>query len=257
MKEQNRILSVIIPAHNEAGSIRQTVKKIDRELTENHIPFEIIIINDYSSDNTKQVLIELEKDYKEVTHYDNPRSQGYGLAVQEGLKRFTGDYVVICMADDSDDPKDIVKYYRKMEEGYSCVFGSRFMKDSKVINYPKFKLILNRISNIMIMFFFQIRNNDITNAFKAFTRETIEGLHPILSHKFNLTVELPLKAIVRGYRYTTIPISWYGREKGLSKFKIDEMGSRYIFIVLYILLEKFLSKGDYKKKNVDEAEVRS
>lgn len=84
---------------------------------------------------------------------------------------------------------------------------------------------------------------------------TIRGIQPIISHHFNITVELPLKAIIRGYSFTTIPITWENRKHGMSKLKIKEMGSRYLFIILYLWLEKYLSKGDYincRKINLQE-----
>jgi dolichol-phosphate mannosyltransferase len=149
------------------------------------------------------------------------------------------------MADLSDDPRDVVTYHRMLERGYDCVFGSRFMPGSKVIDYPRHKLILNRIANWGIRLLFRHGYNDTTNAFKAYRREVIEAVQPLLSHHFNLTVELPLKAIVRGSSYAVVPISWRNRKSGVSKLKLQEMGSRYAFIVLYVLLEHLLSRGDY------------
>ncbi len=161
---------------------------------------------------------------------------------------YTGDAVCIVMADASDDPADVVAYYRKLEEGYECVFGSRFIAGSQVSNYPWPKLLLNRVANLAIRVLFASRFNDWTNAFKCFRREAIDGSRPILSCHFNLTVELPLKAVVRGYSYAVIPIRWRGRSTGASKFRIKEMGSRYVFVVLYVLLEKWLARGDYSRK---------
>jgi len=119
------------------------------------------------------------------------------------------------------------------------------MRGSRVVDYPVHKLLINRLANWFIKIIFGIRYNDVTNAFKLYRREVIGGIQPILSHHFNLTVELPLKAIARGYSYTVIPIRWYNRKSGISKLRIKEMGSRYLFIVLYVWLEKHLSKGDY------------
>jgi len=153
------------------------------------------------------------------------------------------------MADASDDPHDVVKYYRKLEEGYECVFGSRFTRHSRVENYPAHKLFLNRLANRFIKFLFGLPFNDITNAFKCYRREVIAGLQPILASHFNLTVELPLKAIVRGYSYAVVPINWYGRAVGISKLKIKEMSGRYLFIVLYVFLEKLLAREDYRRKD--------
>ncbi|MCJ8278518.1 MAG: hypothetical protein MJK14_00830 [Rivularia sp. ALOHA_DT_140] len=156
--------------------------------------------------------------------------------------------MVIAMADASAPPEQIVDYYYKLRQGYECVFGSRFMKGGWVADYPKHKLFVNRLANLFIKTVVGIDYNDTTNAFKAYKREVIEGVTPLISHHFNLTVEIPLKAIVRGYSYNVIPIGWRNRKTGISKLKLQEMGSRYLFIVLYILLEKFLSRGDYTRK---------
>jgi dolichol-phosphate mannosyltransferase len=142
-----------------------------------------------------------------------------------------------------------VRYWHKLNEGFDCVFGSRFIKGAGVIDYPKAKWILNRLANLFISVLFRHGLNDTTNAFKAYRKTTIDGLRPILSPHFNITVELPLKAIVRGFSHTTIPITWRNRRSGVAKLKIKEMGSRYLFICLYVWLEKYFSKGDYHKTN--------
>lgn len=159
----------------------------------------------------------------------------------------TGDAVVVMMADESDDCKDVVRYWDELHKGFDCVFGSRFVKGGTAVNYPLLKLLFNRMANTFLQFLFGIRLNDTTNAFKAYRREVIDGCSPLISHHFNLTVELPLKAIVRGYSWTVIPITWRNRTTGVAKFKIKEMGSRYLFICLYVWLEKHLSRGDYIK----------
>ncbi len=246
-------LSVVIPAHNEEGNLASTVTAVDRTLTEASIDYEILVVDDHSTDATPAVLKHLMQHYPALRVVANERARGFGHAIQTGLDAYDGDAVCLMMADGSDDPQDIVAYYRKLAEGYDCVFGSRFMRGSKVVNYPILKLVLNRLANLLIQFLFGIPCNDITNAFKAYRRSTIEGLRPILSHHFNITVELPLKAIVRGYSYAVNPIRWYGRVVGISKLRIREMGSRYLFILLYALLEKFLSRGDYVRRTAGAA----
>jgi dolichol-phosphate mannosyltransferase len=149
------------------------------------------------------------------------------------------------MADGSDSPDEAINFYRHLQKGYDCVFGSRFVKGAKIVAYPKFKLVLNRIVNFLIRLFFGLKYNDITNAFKMYRADVIPGLMPILSHHFNLTVELPLKATIRGYNYTVVPNSWTNRSVGESKLKLKEMGSRYLFIIIYCFIEKWLSGGDY------------
>ena len=152
------------------------------------------------------------------------------------------------MADGSDDPADLIKYYNKLNDGYDCVFGSRFMVGSRVSDYPIHQLVLNRLANTFIQVLFRQRFNDFTNAFKIYRREVIAGVQPLLSHHFNLTVELPLKALIRGYSFAIVPISWKNRKHGISKLRIQEMGSRYLFVVLYCFLEKQLSRADFRRR---------
>jgi len=242
-------LSVVIPSYNEAESLAETVTTLYEKLTDEGIEHEILVIDDNSDDHTPQLLEELNNNVCTLKFMANPGPNGFGFAVRKGLENFSGQCVAVMMADLSDDPDDLIKFYKEMQDGgYDCVFGSRFMKGSKVVDYPKLKLILNRITNIMIMMIFRLKYNDCTNAFKLYKRETIEGLRPFLSPHFNLTLELPLKAIVRGYSYKVIPNSWTNRKHGNSKLKIREMGSRYFFILLYCLIEKYFSRGDFKKK---------
>ena len=246
-KELNK-LSVIVPAHNEAENLRTCVLGIEKILEENKINREIIVVNDNSTDNTNQILESLCLQFKCLKVIKNNGKCGFGRAVRLGLLEFSGDAVGIMMADLSDSPNDLVRYWRKLQDGQECVFGSRFIQGSKVVNYPVFKLIANRIVNTMIRFAFKIKCNDITNAFKIYRREVIEGCRPFISPHFNLTVEIPLKAIIRGYSWEVIPISWKNRTKGVAKLKLKEMGSRYFFIIAYLWLEKYFSQGDYKKK---------
>ena len=242
-------LSVLIPARNEEKSIRQTVVAIAEELQKASIVHEILVVNDNSSDQTEVVLKSLGSDFPTVRYINSENPPGYGFAVRQGLKHYEGDAVCIVMGDGSDHPADIRKYYEKLEEGYECVFGSRFIKGSWLVDYPLHKLFLNRLANYFIKFLFRLPYNDVTNAFKCYRRQVIEATEPLLSNHFNLTVELPLKAIVRGYRYAVVPIGWTNRQQGISKLKIKEMGSRYLFIVLSLFLEKTLSRGDYRRKD--------
>jgi len=169
----------------------------------------------------------------------------------------TGDAVTIVMADGSDDPEDVVAYQRLLAAGYDCAFGSRFMTGSRVSNYPRFKFVVNRLVNLGIRLLFGHGYNDTTNAFKAYRREVIENVQPLLSHHFNLTVELPLKAVVRGHSYAITPISWRNRKTGLSQLHLQEMGSRYAFIILSVFLEHHLSRGDYRRPDVAAPTSRS
>lgn len=237
-----------MPAYNEEESISETIDAIEEAFTKVNIDHEIFIVNDNSKDGTLKVLEQLAAKYPAVKYETNLGPNGFGYAVRYGLERFSGDCVAVMMADLSDSPYDLVTYYTTMVEGnYDCVFGSRFIKGGKVIDYPWVKKVINRIANFIIRMVMRIKYNDTTNAFKLYKREVINGVKPILSPHFNLTIELPLKAIIRGYSYTVVPNSWTNRKYGVSKLKIKEMGSRYFFILVYCFVEKYFSRGDYKR----------
>jgi dolichol-phosphate mannosyltransferase len=242
-------LSIVIPAYNEEESIAETIDQIEEAFSKVAIDHEILVVNDNSKDNTLAVLVELAQKYPALKYETNSGPNGFGYAVRYGLDRFSGDCVAIMMADLSDSPYDLIRYYTAMLEGnYDCVFGSRFMKGGKVIDYPFVKKIVNRIANFIIKITMGIRYNDTTNAFKLYKKEAIEGIRPIIAPHFNLTIELPLKAIIRGYTYTVVPNSWTNRKYGVSKLKIKEMGSRYFFILVYCFVEKYFARGDFQKK---------
>lgn len=242
-------LSVVIPAYNEEEIIAETVLGIEAALKEKNIEHEIFVVDDNSKDNTAEVLKDLSLKIPSLKYETNAGPNGFGYAVRYGLDRFSGDCVAVMMADLSDSPDDLVKFYTTMKDGgYDCVFGSRFIKGGKTIDYPAVKKIINRIANYIIRVMMRIKYNDTTNAFKLYKRHTIDGLRPFLAPHFNLTIELPLKAIIRGYSYAVVPNSWTNRKYGVSKLKIREMGSRYFFILCYCFLEKYFSMGDFNKK---------
>lgn len=245
------LLSIVIPARDEEGCIASTIEHLHLELSLHKVPHEIIVVDDGSIDETWEILENECKKMPELRAVKNPGPHGFGHAITRGLNAMAGDAVVIMMADESDDCRDVVRYWQKLNEGFDCVFGSRFVKGGGTIDYPPFKLFMNRMANLFVRMLFHHGLNDTTNAFKAYRREVIEGIRPILSPHFNITVELPLKALVRGYNFTVIPITWRNRRHGVAKLKIKEMGSRYLFIVLYVWLEKYFSRGDYRKSKAE------
>ncbi len=250
-------LSVIIPARNEEGSIEETLVQLFETLRADGIPHQVIVVDDGSTDRTVDAVQRLRVSQPELKLVHNSDRHGFGMAVRAGIPYATGDAVAIMMADGSDSPADLVRYYHKLLEGYDCVFGSRFIKGSKAVDYPWHKLAINRAANFFVRILFRLSYNDITNAFKCYRREVVEGMQPLISPHFNLTVEMPLKAVVRGYSYAVLPIAWTNRKTGVSKLKLKEMGSRYLFIVLYLWLEKHLSHGDYRHGPVAVPKTRA
>jgi dolichol-phosphate mannosyltransferase len=239
-------LSVVMPAQNEEGSVGRTVEAVAAVLDREGIDYEVVVVNDDSEDSTEAVVAALGEQNPRIRVHRSHNERGFGNAIRAGLDVFSGDAVAIVMADASDNPEDLARYHRLLEEGYDCAFGSRFVPGAEVYDYPRLKYVVNRFANQFIRILFRHRYNDTTNAFKAYRREVIETIQPLLSKHFNLTVEMPLKAIVRGHTYAVIPTNWTNRTSGVAKLAMKEMGSRYLFIVLYVWLEMTLSRGDYR-----------
>jgi dolichol-phosphate mannosyltransferase len=252
--EPLRMLSIVIPARNEGACIASTVEHLYVELRLQSVEHEIVVVDDGSTDDTWKVLTSTSSRVPTLRPIQNKGQHGFGRAVVLGFDHMCGDAAVIMMADESDDCRDVFSYWRLLNEGWDAVFGSRFIRGGGVIDYPFHKLVLNRVANLFLRILFNSGVNDTTNAFKAYRRTVIDGCRPFLSPHFNLTVELPLKVIVRGYSWTVTPITWRNRRFGFSKLKIMEMGSRYLFIALYCWLEKYFSRGDYRKGSAN-AEV--
>jgi dolichol-phosphate mannosyltransferase len=241
-------LSVVVPAHNEEGSIARVVGSLVHTLTAEEIDNEIIVVNDNSTDQTEATLRDLQRHYPTLRYINNEPPNGFGLAIRNGLEHFTGDAVAIFMGDGSDNPKDVVRCFRKLNEGYDCVFGSRFIKGGRTTNYPPHKLLLNRLGNHLIRVLFGLDYNDVTNGFKLYTREVIAACQPLISKHFNINIELPLKAIAQGYEYAIVPISYTDRTAGISKFKIKEISVPYLLTIVYIYLERYFSVLPHRGK---------
>ncbi len=240
-------ISIIIPVYNEELLIKSTIENIHSSLNRLSIIHEIIVIYDTCQDNTESILKNLQKNNSYLTVEKNKGLKGFGNSIQHGIEIARGEYVVLMMGDGCDDPEDLIRYYKKAEEGFDAVFGNRFMRGGSIIDYPLFKLLLNRLTNFTICVLFCTTYSDTTNAFKLYRRNVILKLKPYVSVHYNITVELPIKIMTRGFNYAVLPNSWKNQNGLVTRLKVTKMANRYWFSILYCLLEKLLSGVDYKK----------
>jgi dolichol-phosphate mannosyltransferase len=249
-------LSVVIPAYNEEKNLPEVLRSLQSEFRKERIPYEIIVVNDNSRDGTAAVIEGFMAEDPGVRTVNRRQPGGIGRAIRSGLELVTGDVVIVYMADCSDHPSDAVAYYRKIEEGYDCVFGSRFIKGSKVTDYPRVKLIINRIVNKTMQWLFRCPFNDLTNAFKAYRADVLRECGPFRASHFNITIEMSLAAVIRNYYIAQVPIGWTGRAWGSSNLRITQMGRRYLSTLIKSLAEWFLISDDLLSERLAIREVQ-
>ena len=241
----NPDLTILIPVRDEEENVKIISNKIESEISNSN--YELLFVNDYSQDNTVSVIEELQFKNNKI-RYVNNQKKGLGGAITLGIDSSKGKYLCIMMSDSSDTVQDLNRYYETITtDDLDAVFGSRFIKGGKTIDYPIIKLILNRIGNLLAKFLMWSDLNDFTNGFKIYKKTSLVGLYPLISESFNIFFELPLKTISRGYKYKIIPISYYNRTVGEAKFRINELGSKYLFTLLYCFLEKVLLRKKIKR----------
>jgi len=241
---------VLLPAYNEEQNIAPTLEKLANVLRGEGIPFELLVVNDNSQDETPQVVEGMRATHPEIRLVHNTPPGGLGRAIRCGIEHFSGDAIAVVMADSSDHPEDVVRCYRKLEEGYDACFGSRFRRGGRVTHYPPVKLVANRIVNKAMQLLFLTRHNDLTNAFKVYRRHVIESISPLQAAHFNVTIEMSLSTLIRHYRVASIPIQWSGRTWGQSNLKLRKMGRRYLCTLLMIWFERLLILDDLMMENV-------
>ncbi len=242
-------LGIIIPTFQEEENINTTVSEISDFLRKNKIDYEIIVVDDNSSDSTARIMSNLNKKNSNIRFYLNDKKRGFGNSVVMGIEKSKSDFLTIMMADSSDSLDDLLEYYNLMlnNKSLDCVFGDRWIKGS-VKNYPLFKKVLNRLGNNFIALMFDVKYYDFTNSFKIYRKSSLLKIYPILSNHFSITIELPLKMITRGFKYQIINNSWENREHGVSKMRLINSVKTYSIIIFYCFIDKYFWNKRYDTK---------
>ena len=239
-EEKPFLFSVVMPAYNEEDVVEATLNDLCDALDAAGFAYEVIVVDDNSKDRTGEILANVAARRPTIRPVHNPGPGGYGYAIRKGLEVYRGDAAVVVTADGADAPKDVVAYFRKIEEGFDCAFGERFGKDSIVIGYPRFKRVVNRVANWLLSLIVGGKYRDFTNGFKCYRREVIADMQPLITGQFNITIEMSLKAVMGGWRYAVIPNDWRQRDAGQSSFKIFKLIKPYAMTLLYCYARRYL-----------------
>ena len=260
-------LSIVIPAHNEEQNIGKCIAELQRVVRdENHVPYEIIVVNDNSNDGTAGVIAELMAADANVRTVDRTPPGGFGRAVRAGLELVDGDVVVIYMADLSDDPQDVMVYYRKIMEGYE-------LRRRLAIHQGIEGRALSLREAVFQPHCQQMRAIHVLDPIQR-PDQRLQGLPHGRGPRLRSLSGQPLQhhagdvahASIRRYEIAQVPIRWYGRTWGDSKLKLREMGRKYLCTVLMFYFQRQLISDDLlaerlaadiaRKKHVSDLEGR-
>jgi len=235
------MFSIVMPAYNEADAIEPTVAELCQSLDASGFRYELIVVNDASTDQTGAILKELSQKYPAIVACDNGGPNGYGHAIRRGLEIYCGDAAVVVTADGADAPKDVLRYFQLISDGHDCAFGNRFDPKASVTGYPPFKRVVNRMANWFLSKFAKSgKYRDFTNGFKCYRRHVIDDMQPLVSGQFNITIEMSLKAVLAGYKFAVVPNDWKQRDAGTSNFNVLRQFPPYFATLVYCLSRRYL-----------------
>lgn len=243
-------ISVVIPAHNEEQNIENIVKLLFRNFRS--VVHEVIIVNDCSTDHTKEILTKLSKSHKKIIPVHRKHNPGVGNAIREGLKKISSksDYVLLLDCDFVENIKDIRKMIG-LAHTADGLLGSRFIKSGILVNYPIVKKIANRTFHKLMRLVLNIGHIDISNNFKLYKRHVIIAIQPYLkSSGFSINAETGIYPILMGYKLKEVPVSWIGRtpEMGKSSFNVIKAGPGYVKVLIDVIKYKYM-KTDHNHAN--------
>ena len=239
-------ISFIIPFHNEeknAGPMIEQVVKYAQKMKWN---FEIIPVNDRSSDTTKEVLKTYAKKWKSVKPIERKEigetpGNTMGKALLEGTRKSTGEIIIWTMGDLADEPATYRAIVDKINKGYDMVFGSRYMPGGSWGNLDKVKALLSSWGTRLAQLLFGVPVHDITNAFRGFRKDLIQHI-TLASSGFSISPEFAIKAHLAGYRLGQVPTVYYNRKEGVSSFKLWRMAITYLGVFMILLQDRLRGK---------------
>ncbi len=229
-------VSIIVPAYNEQDNIAEVINMMQNSLD---FPYELIVVNDHSDDNTRKIVAELSYRFHNIRLIDNELERGFANAMKGAFLKVTGDVVMPVMADLCDDLSSIRKMLERINEGYDVVCGCRYIKGGVRLGGPKLKAALSFLGGWSIRLLLGIPTHDIANSFKMYRKKVIDNIQ-ISSVGFEISMEILLKAYFLGFKITEVPTLWKERTKGKSSFKVYKLLPNYLKLYVWAIFKKLI-----------------
>jgi len=234
-------VSVVVPCHNEESNILPMVHSL-KEYYDDYL-HEIVLVDDNSRDRTAEVAENLGRQDPRIKLLRRSMPNGVGRALRDGLAAATGDYILLMDCDFQHILPELTGLFDAADQGADVAIGSRFSRESVLLNYPFTKILANRLFHILARILFRKYMRDLTNNLKLMKQEVAQRIH-LESDDFAANAETGLQPLLLGYNVVEVPISWINRsvDMGFSSFNLNQTGPNYLKVFLRLFVRKFLGK---------------
>jgi glycosyltransferase involved in cell wall biosynthesis len=242
-------VTFVIPFHNEEKNSRPMIERVVKFGINQKFQFEVIPVDDRSTDKTAGILREEAKKYKQVHPIfrkpdSDEKGNTMGKALVSGTKVAKGDIIIWTMGDMADDTQTYLKIIRKLENGADMVFGSRYMPGGSRGNLDRIKALLSSWGTILAKLLFGVPVHDITNAFRGFKNKVSERIL-LESPGFSISPEFAIKAHLAGFKLAEVPTVYTNRIEGVSNFKLLRMTRSYLQLYIQLFYKYRLLNTSY------------
>lgn len=230
---------MVLPVYNEAENIGPVLRGFVSAV---RTPHEVLVVYDFDEDSTLPVVRSLQGEMLAVRLHRNS-GRGVLSAMRSGMEAARAPYVLVSMADGSDDPAQIDDMVRLAREGADLVAASRYMPGGRQIGGPLVKRVLSRVAGLTLHWFGRLPIHDPTSNFKLYSRHFLDSVRIESQGGFELALELSVKAALAGRRMAEVPTTWRDRTAGQSRFRFRAWLPRYLRWYAYYFRARLLRRS--------------